>query len=165
MKKNLLVSLSLFAFIFASCDERIAPLSSNTTAVTPPSTVSKTDLISRKWGFSESYIDVDGKKTVLYGTGAVNNPNLTTDMSADDYITFTKDGKVESYSAVDKKTSKGTWKFLNNETQIQFPLDGGEFLMDINVLTAKGIVLIAGLGGLATEKSKVVKLGFKMKPK
>jgi hypothetical protein len=185
MKRNLLFTLSLFVLIFASCDERIAPLSSNTT-VTPPATVSKTDLLSRKWGFSENYIDVDGKKTVLYGTGAVNNPNLSTDVSADDYIIFTKDGKVESYSAADKKISKSTWKFLTNETQIQFSLDGFDFLMDINVLTdkdvdisqkvvianlanesetAKGIVLIAGLGGLATQDSKVVKLGFKLKPK
>jgi hypothetical protein len=185
MKKNLLVSLSLFAFMFVSCDERIDPLASKT--VPPPTTtVSKTDLLARKWGFSENYIDVDGKKTVLYGTGATNNPNLSTDVSAEDYIIFTKDGKVESYSAADKKTSKSTWKFLNNETQIQFSLDGGDFLMDINVLTdkdadisqkvvianlanesetAKGIVLIAGIGGLATQSSKVVKLGFKLKPK
>lgn len=185
MKKNLLITLSLIAFILTSCDERIAPLSSNVT-VTPPSTANKTELISRKWGISENYIDVDAKKTILYGTGAVNNPNLTTDITPDDYITFTKDGKIESYSGSDKKISKGTWKFLNNETQIQFPLDGGEFTMDINILTDKdadisqkvvianlasasetdkGIVLIAGLGGLATENSKIVKLGFKLKPK
>jgi hypothetical protein len=185
MKKNLLVSLLLMAFVFASCDERIDPLASKT-AVAPTPTVSKTDLISRKWGFSESYIDVDAKKTILYGTGAVNNPNLSVDMSADDYILFTKDGKIETYSASDKKISTGTWKFVNNESQIQFPLDGADYLMDINVLTdkdadisqkvvianlanetqtGKSIVLIAGLGGLATQDSKVVKLGFKLKPK
>jgi hypothetical protein len=184
MKKNLLVSLLLGTFVFTSCDERIAPLTSNATP--PPPTVSKTDLLSRKWGFSENYIDVDAKKTIIYGAGAVKNPNLETDFTPDDYITFTKDGKVEAYSAVDKKTSKGTWKFLNNETQIQFPLDEAFFLMDVNVLTdkdadisqkvvianlanetetGKGIVVIAALGNLATQDSKIVKFGLKLKPK
>ena len=75
---------------------------------------------------------------------------------------------------------------MNNETQIQFPLDGAEFVMDIISLTEKdaeiaqkivianlanetqtsqGIIFIVGLGGLTTKDSKVVKLGLKLKAK
>lgn len=183
MKKNLLFALLSFT-ILTSCDERKTV--ETITPVVIPTTKTKTELISRKWGIPESYMDVDAKKTILYGTGAVSNPNLTTDFTPDDYITFTKDGKIESYSGSDKKTSTGTWKFLNNETQIQFPLDGGEFVMDIVSLTekdadisqkvvianaanetetGKSIILIAALGGLATKDSKIVKLGLKLKAK
>lgn len=183
MNKNLLFAL-LFFTTFISCDERKTVES--LTPIVAPTTKTKTELISRKWGISESYFDVDAKKTIVYGVGAVSNPNLTTDITPDDYITFTKDGKIESYSGLDKKTLKGTWKFLNNETQIQFPLDGAEFVMDIISLTEKdaeiaqkivianlanetqtsqGIIFIVGLGGLTTKDSKVVKLGLKLKAK
>ena len=181
MKKNLLFAL-LSILILTSCDER-KTVESLTPAVVAKT---KTELISRKWGISESYIDVDAKKTILYGTGAVNNPNLTIDITADDYLLFTKDGKIESYSGTDKKTSTGTWKFANNETQVQFPLDGADYVMDIISLTekdaeisqkvvianlanetqtGKSIVLVAALGNLATKDSKVVKIGFKLKVK
>jgi hypothetical protein len=184
MKKNLLFAFFFSSAIITSCDERktVETLTPNVL----PATKSKTELLVRKWGFSESYFDVDAKKTIVYGAGAVANPNLETDITPNDYITFMKDGKVESYSDVDKKTSTGKWSFLNNETQVKFQLNDEELLMDINTLTekdadisqkivianlanesevAKGIVVVAAFGGLADEKSKIIKFGFKLKAK
>ena len=181
MKKNLLLVL-LGCYIFISCDER------KTTDIVPAvvPTVLKTDLISRKWSIAENYMDVDSKKTVLYGVGAVNNPNLSNDFTPNDYFLFMKDGKMETYSDSDKTTAKGTWKLINVETQLQFSIDGQDFTMDIITLTdkdvdiaqkivianlanetqtGKNIVLLAGIGQLADKTSKIVKFGFKLKAK
>jgi hypothetical protein len=182
MKKILLISLILTGIFLQSCDERITPLSNNSGGGGVEPTVSKTDLISRKWGYNEIYYDIDTKKTVIFGAGKPANLTVEVDARPEDYYLFTKEGVLEVYSSTDKKTTKGTWKFLNSEAQVQLSYDGYVLVFDIVELTdkslnilftvnmanlakesdgVKAIVLVAGFGGLITKDSKVVKYGEK----
>jgi hypothetical protein len=184
MKKNLLFALLLFT-TFISCDER-----KTVETLTPAApTVSKTTLISRKWSYTELYYNVDGKKTIISGVGA--DPNLaasgTVTSSPNNYITFGNDGKLDVYSEDKKgvgKTEKGTWKFLNNETQVELLYGSYDYKMDIVSLsdkvaeiltpkiimanlgsetaTNKQIVLGGAFTGLIDDKSKEVKFGMKL---
>lgn len=183
MKKNLLLPLLLFVFIviFTSCDERVNVAPSTAVAV-----VSKTDLIVRKWGIAENYFDIDGKKTIIYGPGRPANLTIDVSGSPNDYFSFSKDGKLEVYIENKKTTTNGTWKFLNNESQVELVYGKEKYTMDINSLTDKtadmsvkilaanianesqsnqGLFFIAALGGLATESSKIIKFGFKFATK
>jgi hypothetical protein len=167
MKKNLLFTLSFVAFIFVSCDERIAPLSANTTAP-PPSTVSKTDLLSRKWFIDQIYLDVDGKKTQTVGVGTSADIAAVIFSSPNNYFIFSKDGKLEVYSEDRrgvKKTEIGTWKFLNSEKQVQLLYGAFDFTFDILKLTDKDTdfltpkILIANLGSASNSEKQIVLLG------
>jgi hypothetical protein len=183
MRKNLLFALLLF-LTFISCDER-----KTVETITPVATVSKTTLIARKWFYTELYYNVDGKKTIISGVGA--DPNLaasgTVTSSPNNYITFSSDGKLDVYSEDKKgvgKTEKGTWKFLNNETQVELLYGPYDYKMDIVSLsdkvaeiltpkiimanlgsetaTNKNIVLGGAFTGVIDDKSKEVKFGMKL---
>lgn len=78
-------------------------------------------MISRKWFITEIYYNIDGKKTIVVGVGAATNLTAIISTSPNNYFTFSKDGKLEVYTEDKKgvpKTKNGTWKFLNNETQV-----------------------------------------------
>ncbi len=161
-----------FTFIFSSCkkDEAVTP------------TVTKTDLISRKWGFSEQYLDGDGNKVVIYGTGKPANLSLSTDTTPNDYFLFGKDGKLDVYTDVDKKTVTGTWKFTNNESQVLLTYDKTNTTLAVDNLTdktlelslsvlvanaatatqdEKNVILLAAFAGVATKTTVKVKYGLK----
>ncbi len=183
MKKNLLFALLLFP-ILISCDER-----KTVETLTPIVTVSKTTLISGKWFYTELYYNIDGKKTIISGVGA--DPKLaatgTVTSSPNNYLTFGNEGKLDVYSEDKKgvgKTEKGTWKFLNNETQVELLYGAYDYKMDIISLSDKVAeivtpkIIIANLGsetatnkqivlggaftGLIDDKSKEVKFGMKL---
>jgi hypothetical protein len=180
MKKNLLFALLLLT-ILTSCDER-----KTVETITPVVTVSKTTLISRKWFITEIYYNIDGKKTIIAGVGAATNLTATVSTSPNNYFTFSKDGKLDVYTEDKKgvgKTEIGTWKFLNNETQVELLYGPYNYKMDIASLsdkeaevvtpkiimanlgsetdTNKQIVLGGAFAGLIDDKSKEVKFGMK----
>jgi hypothetical protein len=191
MKKHLLFALLSLSstFILSSCDERIAPLSAtNTTPVTP--TVSKTELISRQWSFSQIYMEVDAKVTPISGTGTPASIAANVYSSPNNSFTFGKDGKLEAYTEDKKgvkKTETGTWKFSSDEKQVRLLYGAYDFTFDIISLTdkatelltpkiivanlasandtSKQIILAGALAGLVDEKSKEVKYGLKLSAK
>ena len=181
MKKNLLIAL-LSCSVFISCDER-KTVETLTPAVI---SVSKTDVIARKWFVTETSYTVDGKKTIISGVGAATNLTATIYSSPNNYYNFSKDGKLQVYTENKSgvaKTADGTWKFLSNETQAQ--LLYGAFDYKFNILsltdktmdvitpkilmanlatetdTNKNIILGGGLTGLIDDKSKEVQFGIK----
>ena len=183
MKKNLLFTL-LCTLILTSCDERKTVES--LTLVFVPVTKSKTELISHKWFVTEIYYNIDGKKTIIAGVGAATNLTATISTSPNNYFTFGKDGKLEVYTEDKKgvpKTENGTWKFLNNEAQVQLLYGPYDYKLDITSLsdkeaevvtpkilmanlasetdTNKQIVLGGAFAGLIDNKSKEVKFGMK----
>jgi hypothetical protein len=174
MKNNyfLILSFICFTFFFSACkkDEAVTP------------TVSKTELIARKWFFSEQYIDGDGTKVVIYGAGKPANLTLTTETTPNDYFNFTKDGKLEVYTDSNKKTVTGTWKFVNDESQILLAYDKTNATFKIDELTdkisaislsvtvanaatatqdEKNIILIGAFAGVVTNKTAKVTYGLK----
>ena len=181
MKKNLLIALLSF-FVFISCDER-KTVETLTPAVI---TVSKTELIARKWFVTESSYTVDGKKTIISGVGAATNLAATVYSNPNNYYNFSKDGKLQVYTENKNnvgKTADGTWKFLNNEAQAQLLYGAYDYKFNILSLTDKVMdvitpkILIANLGsetdtnknivlggaftGLVDDKSKEVQFGIK----
>ena len=162
MKKNLLFAL-LFCSILTSCDER-KTVETLTPAVV---TVSKTDLISRKWFVTETSYNVDGKKTIISGVGAAPSLSTVVFSSPNNYFNFSKDGKLEAYTEDKKgvpKTEIGIWKFLNNETQVQLLYGAYDYQWNIVSLTDKATELItpkiimANLGS-ETQTNKNIVLG------
>ena len=174
MNSKLLFTLLFLGFtlVFSSCKK--------TEDVTP--TVSKTDLISRKWGISESYVEGDGKKVVIYGAARPADLTVTTSITANDFYLFSKDGKLDVYTDKDKKTTSGTWKFVNNEAQIQLLYGTANQTLSIDALTdkaselsisvtvanaatasqdEKNVILIGAFAGVVTNSTAKVKFGLK----
>jgi hypothetical protein len=156
MKKNQLFLILFlgFSLLISSCkkDETVTPA------------VSKTDLISRKWGISEEYLDGDGKKVVIYGTGRPANLSLSTDTTPNDYFLFGKDGKLEVYTDSDKKTITGTWKFVSNESQVLLTYDKTNMTLTIDNLTDKASeislsVLVANAATASQDEKNIILLG------
>ncbi len=181
MKKKLLFALVFISF-FTSCDER-KTVETLTPAVILPS---KAELISRKWFITEIYYNIDSKKTIIAGVGAATNLTATISTSPNNYFTFSKDGKLVVYTEDKKgvgKTENGTWKFLNNETQVQLLYGTYDYKLDITNLsdkvaevvtpkivmanlgsetdTNKQIVLGGAFAGLIDNNTKEVKFGMK----
>ena len=203
MRKQLLICLTFTTVLLQGCDERITPSETanpgggtttggtgtpttggtGTTGTTSQKTVS----IARKWGYQEIYVIVDGKKSVLYGPNKiVLPPTASIDISPNDYKTFGKDGSYEEYDDSDKSTTKGTWKFINSDKQLNITnskenndftinditdksLDYSVSVTSVELATAtqgqKNAYLIAAFAGLATNTSKSVTLGTKLIPK
>jgi hypothetical protein len=181
MKKILLISLILTAVFLQSCDERITPLSNNGGGGTP--TISKTDLISRKWGYEEINFVVDGKKIVVYGANKTPNIKVEFLTTPNDYFIFGSKGDLETYKDNKKNTTKGTWKFVGNEKQVELTNAPSVVLFDIDNLSDKAleisftvvmanldkesvdkqtIIAVAAFGGIITETSKSVKYTMKL---
>ncbi|MEY4538993.1 MAG: hypothetical protein RLZZ306_750 [Bacteroidota bacterium] len=210
MKKLLLICLTFTAILLQGCDERITPsdtanngggtttggtttggttgtTTGGTTGTTTGTTAQKTASISRKWAYKEVYVIVDGKKSVIYGSNQVTlPPTFSFDVTPNDYKWFIKDGNYEEYDDIDKTTTKGTWKFLNSDKQLNISNDkeNTDYTIDditdktlgyfvsvttVELATAsqgqKSAYLIAALAGLATKDSKSVTLGVKFTAK
>jgi hypothetical protein len=182
MKHILLISLILTGIFLQSCDERITPLNNNSGGGVE-TTVSKTDLISRKWGYEEINFDVDGKKIVVYGANKTPNINVEFLTTPNDYFLFDNKGPLETYTDSKKNTVKGSWKFLSNETQVELTntpsvvafdidkLDDKKMELSFTVLMAnldkeplakQQVIVIAAFGGIILETSKKVKYTMKL---
>lgn len=177
-----LISLLLMAIFLQSCDERINPASNQSGATNTP-TVSKIELISRKWVYEEINFDVDGKKIIVYGNNKTPNIKATFLTTPNDYFIFSRGGDLETYTDSKKKIVKGTWKFVANETQVELTNTPSVALFDIDDLNAKGmeisftvamanlakesadkqaVIAIATFGGIIVENSKKVKYTMKL---
>lgn len=177
-----LVSLLLLAIFLQSCDERINPTGNQLGSTITP-TVSKTELLSRKWVYEEISFDVDGKKIVVYGNNKTPNMKVTFLTAPNDYFIFSTNGDLETYMDSKKKVVKGTWKFVSNEKQLELTNLPSVVLYDIDNLSAKemeisftvlmanlaqesadkqAIIAIAAFGGIIVETSKKVKYTMKL---
>ncbi len=179
MKKLLLISLTITTIFLQSCDERIAPLDNQAGVAI---TVSKTDLLARKWAYDEVYYVVDAKKTAIYGAAKPASVKITVGATPNDYYLFSKDGKLTVYDDTKKTTTTGTWKFIQSEKQVELIYQTSDVIFDIITLTDKNLELslninvaniakesqdikslyaIGALGGLIVETSKSVQFGEK----
>lgn len=202
MKKLLLICLTSITIFLQGCDERITPTDpanggnstgtgTNTggtnTGVASGTTAQKTNSITRKWGYQEIYLIVDGKKSVIYGSNKITTPNnFSISATPNDYQSFSKDGVFQNYDDTDKTTTKGTWKFVDNDKKLNIVSDGQSNDFDINALTdvsldysltvlsadaakategQKGVLITAAFAGVTTKTSKSITMGFKMIPK
>jgi hypothetical protein len=195
MKKLLLICLTSTTIFLQGCDERIAPndpanggnSTGTTTGGTTSTTAQKTTSITRKWGYQEVYLIVDGKKSVIYGTNKIKSPNnFSISTTPDDYQLFTKEGITEFYDASDKTTGKGTWKFVDSDKKLNIFIEDEANDFDLNLLTdnsldysitvlaadaAKankgqvGVLITAAFAGVTTADTKSITMGFKMIPK
>jgi hypothetical protein len=178
MKKLLLICLTIATIFLQSCDERITPTNEITAGGNPA-----TNLIARKWVYEEIIFDIDGKKTIVYGNN--KTPSITADFfnSPNDYFLFSKNGDLETYTEDKKETVKGTWKFLNNEKQVELSDESLKYTYDIDKLSDKSlelsfsialenldnetldrqaIIAIAFFGDLIQETSKKVKYTMRL---
>ena len=96
MKKLLLICLTVTTVFLQGCDERITPTNEQLGGGNTPITGNKTELLARKWVYQEINSDVDGKKTVVYGSN--KTPNLKADffIAPNDYFFLCSDGILES---------------------------------------------------------------------
>jgi hypothetical protein len=171
-KKPLFVLLYLvYVLFFFSCkkEEIVSP--------------TKTDLISRKWNFLEEDLDGDGKKAIIYSTVNPVSSSLSINRSSTDYLLFSKDGTLEAYSNIDKKTFTGTWNFVNNENQVQLIYNKTNSILNIDnltdatsefsisVLTAnnfiakqyeRDVISLGTLAGVVTQTTVKIKYGLKL---
>ena len=210
--KKLLLTITMATSVFLqSCDERITPgetannrgttttggtttgtttggtTTGGTTGTTTGTTAQKTVSIARKWAYQELYVIVDGKKSVLYGPGQITlPPTFSLDITPNDYKLFTKEGNYEEYDDTDKKTIKGTWKFLNSDKQLNISNSAEnndftinditdktlDYSLSINVADVatatqgqKNVLIVASFAGVATKSSKSITLGTKLTAK
>ena len=183
MKKLLLICLTFTTIFLQSCDERITPANDLTGGGNPPANTSKTDLITRKWVYEEINFDVDGKKIVVYGNNKTPNLKVEFLTTPNDYFLFDKTGSLTTYTDNKKITTKGTWKFLNGEKQVELTNPPSIVSFDIDNLNDKTmelsftvvmanldkesidrqtIIAIAIFGGVVLETSKKVKYTMKL---
>jgi hypothetical protein len=200
MKKLLLICLICNTIFLQGCDERITPsdptnggtgtgttTGGTTTGGASGTTAQKTTSITRKWGYQEIYLIVDGKKSVIYGPNKITAPNnFSISATPNDYQVFSKDGVFQNYDDTDKATTKGTWKFVDSDKKLNIVSDGQSNDFDINVLTdasldysltvlaadaakatdgQKGVLITAAFAGVTNSTSKSITMGFKMIPK
>ncbi len=183
MKKLLLICLTFTAIFLQSCDERITPANEQLGGGNTPITGNKTELLARKWVYEEINFDVDGKKTVVYGNNKTPNIKVEFLTTPNDYFLFDKAGSLTTYKDNKKVTTKGTWKFLNSEKQVELTNPPSIVLFDIDNLNDKTmelsftvvmanldkesverqtIIAVAAFGGIVFETSKKVKYTMKL---
>lgn len=88
----------------------------------------KTDLLSRTWQADEATIQQGAITLTAYKKGGSNN---LADFSKF-RLTFKKDGTFNITDA-NGTTAQGTWKFVNNETQLEVR-EGSDPIQLINIL-------------------------------
>jgi hypothetical protein len=88
----------------------------------------KTDLLARTWQADEAIIQQGAITLTAYKKGGSNN---LADFSKFRLI-FKKDGTFNSTDA-DGTAAQGTWKFVNNETQLEIK-EGSDPIQLINIL-------------------------------
>ena len=160
MNKLLLIFLTIIAIFLQSCDERISP-GGNQLGSSSISTVSKAELISRKWVYEEINFDVDGNKTVVYGNNKTPNTKVTFLTTPNDYLLFDKAGSLITFKDNRKVTTKGTWKFLNSEKQVELTNSPSIVLFDIDNLNDKTMelsftVVMANLANESVDKQTII---------
>ncbi len=184
MKKLLLICLTVSTVFLQSCDERITPANEQLGGGgSTPIIGNKTELLARKWVYQEVNFDVDGKKTIVYGSN--KTPNLKADffIAPNDYFIFSNKGELETYTEKKKQKVKGTWKFLNSEKQVELSDGSLKILYDIDNLSDKSmelsfttvisnldnepldrqaIIFVAISGDIIKETSKKVKYTIKL---
>jgi len=153
-----IIFLLIGAVFLQSCDERINP-AGNQLVGTP--TVSKTELLSRRWVYEEINFEVDGKKIVVYGNNKTPNTKVTFLTAPNDYFLFNSNGDLETYTDSKKKVVKGTWKFVSNENQLEISNTPSVILFDIDNLSAKEMevsftVLMANLAKESADKQAII---------
>lgn len=149
MGKTHKISLSIlvFAILFISSCKNSDP------------TLSKTDLLtSSPWKYSEYTSAYDGSNT----TWRRGDQNSSLSSLESVIITFTKNGSRVSKSG-SSTLSEGTWKFLNNESKIEYTSssDGSGLKDTVNVTYLSSKELNIGrtsvfLGKTSTMSAKLV---------
>lgn len=184
MKKLLLICITFAAIFLQGCDERITPANEQLGGGgSTPITGNKTELLARKWVYQEVNFDVDGKKTIVYGSN--KTPNLKADffIAPNDYFIYGSKGELETYTEKKKQKAKGTWKFLNNEKQVELTNGTLNLIYDIDNLNDKSmelsfttvlsnldnepldrqaVIFVAISGDIVKETSKKVKYTMKL---
>ena len=132
MKRLITLALIIFAIILQSCDERINPIQNVPAEVKPPT---KTELLTANaWQYNE--VQIKGGSVTKVAFSKIANPviGISSDY-AKTTVTYKTNGSTEKN--VNGGIEKSTWKFLNNETQIETTsLDGKlKLLYTIDLLT------------------------------
>ena len=138
MKRLLTLTLIVFAAIFQSCDERITPAQNIPVEVQPPT---KTEIITANpWQYNEVILKGGSVTKVAYSKIANPIIGINSDY-AKTTLTYKANGSVEKN--VNGGIEKATWKFVNNETQIETTsLDGKlKLLYSVDLLTKDNLNL------------------------
>ena len=137
--KNLLIStLIILASILQSCDERISPTQTVSVEVKPPT---KTEILTAKaWQYNEVQNKSENITKVAFSKIANPIIGINSDY-AKTTITYKIDGSTEKN--INGGIQKATWKFLNNETQIETTSTDGKLklLYSIDLLTKDNLNL------------------------
>ena len=176
MKKLPLILLTIVSIFLQNCDERITPKNEQISS-------DKSTLIAQKWIYEEINFDVDGKKIVMYGNNKTPNLKVQFLTTPNDFFLFNNNGILETYTDSKRKTEKGTWKFVNNQKQVELTNAPSVALFDVDNLTPKSmelsftvvmanldkesidrqtIIAIAAFGNVIQETSKKVKYTMKL---
>ena len=123
MKPLNLICLLFFTVCFFSCKKD--------TVTNTPTTKTKLDyLTAHTWKYDEYFRGYNSTTpTLYYKTGRTNN---YLDLSLN-RVTFRTDGTYTEITETGS-TLNGTWKFLNNETQVQVTNSVGTFTSSIVIL-------------------------------
>lgn len=162
MKKLLLICLVFTTIFSQGCDERITPTNEALgSGVSTPLTGNKTALIARKWVYEEINFDVDGKKVIVYGNNKTPNLKVEFLTTPNDFLFFNSNGSLETYTDSKKNTVKGTWKFINNEKQVELTNTPSIVLFDIDNLNAKSMelsftVVMANLDKESVDRQTII---------
>jgi hypothetical protein len=138
MKHLMTLTLIFFAAILQSCDERINPTQIVPAEVIPPT---KTEILTaNSWQYNE--VTVKGGSVTKVAFSRIANPpiQLNSDFGKA-AVSYKANGSVEKN--INGGIEKKTWKFLNNETQIETTsLDGKlKLLYNIDLLTKDNLNL------------------------
>lgn len=128
----------ILASILQSCDERINPIQTVSVEVKPPT---KTEILTAKaWQYNEVQNKSENITKVAFSKIANPIIGINSDY-AKTTVTYKADGSTEKN--INGGIQKSTWKFLNNETQIETTsIDGVlKLLYSIDLLTKDNLNL------------------------
>ena len=138
MRRLLILTLIIFAIFLQSCDERINPTQIVSVEVKPPT---KTEILTANaWQYNEVQVKGGSVTKVLFSKIANPIVGINTDY-AKTTLKYKADGSAEKN--VNGGIGKITWKFLNNETQIETTTIDGKLklLYSIDLLTKDNLNL------------------------
>lgn len=132
MRHLITSTLIIFASVLQGCDERINPAQVVPAEVKPPT---KTDILTANaWQYNEFQIKGGSVTKVVFSKIANPIIGINSDF-AKTTMTYKANGAVEKN--ISGSVEKLTWKFLNNETQIETTTSDGKIklLYNIDLLT------------------------------
>ncbi|MDZ7898417.1 MAG: hypothetical protein U5N85_10395 [Arcicella sp.] len=138
MKRLLILTLITFVAVLQSCDERITPAQTKLVEVKPPT---KTEILTANvWQYNEFTIKGGSATKVVFSKIANPPIQLSSDYGKTSII-YKSDGSFEKN--VSGSIEKRTWKFLNNETQIETTSADGKLkiLYNVDLLTKDNLNL------------------------